>query len=238
MVVRNVLQGHGDPLLLEVVGGLEKMKLLHPELETKNESTAKGTRGLGERHSGIGDPLFKDAEHYHQVENDHVAEVQERVALHERILKREKHNSLALGACSGAKYDPILREYVLPKAKLAELKAIEADINNKRGIFREMSLRKRHNLNEQELYCDPLVNSYRMKALMFGRGNTKKPLEANGDIAVHSTFRKLNKGDPLFTATNMQQVQKSLEAVECTYRKINGGDELLNAMMNHEQQKR
>ena len=235
MVVHNVLQGHGDPLLLEVVVGLEEM--LHPELKAKDNAASKeqGTVGLGERHGGIGDPLFKEAERYHQAENDHVAEVAEHVALHSRILKRDKNTSL-FSNYSGTTYDPILHELVLPKTTLTELKALEADIDNKRGIFREMSMRKRRNLNEQELYCDPLVNSYRMKALLFGRGNMKKPHGDQRDVAIKSTFRKLNKGDPLFTASKKYPVHKPMPAEECMYRKVHAGDELLEAAMVHHEQ--
>lgn len=248
------LHGHGDPLLMEVIVGLEEM--LHPEF--KNSTT--GTRGVGERHAGIGDPLFKEAERYHQEENDHVANVAKKIALHERLVKRDKHNSLF--GSTGATYDPILHEYVLPAATLSELKALEADIDNKRGLFREMSMRKRNNLNEQELYCDPLVNSYRMKALMFGRGDKKLLQDKNG-VAVKSTYRKLNKGDPLYTAANKVSKpykfigiylyfhgiyshlsihffgeikytgHQPVPAVECTYRKLNAGDELLNDIMEH-----
>jgi hypothetical protein len=193
-MVRNVLQGHGDPLLMQVVKGLEEL-LIHPELETKTEEIKK-------QH---GDPLFKEAERYHQAETDHVAEVAQNIALHERLLKRDKRNSL-FGDYSGTTYDPILREYVLPKSALSELKALESDIGNKRGLFREMSVRKRHNLDEKELYCDPLVHKYRVKALMFERG-AKKPLQDQIEVATKSTFRKLNKGDPLFSAAKQYQME-------------------------------
>jgi hypothetical protein len=178
---------------MEVVKGLES--LLHPELETKTEENK--TAGKNALDPYQGDPLFKEAQRYH-AETDHVAKVAQNIALHERVLKRDKHTSL-FGSYSGATYDPILHEFVVPKSALSELKAIETDIENKRGLFREMSVRKRHNLDEQELYCDPLVHKYRMKALMFDRG-PKKPLQDHRDIATKSIYRKLNKGDPLFTA--------------------------------------
>jgi hypothetical protein len=167
MVVNKVLQGHGDPLLLEVVLGLEKE--IHHELETKDgDAASKGTRGLGERHLGIGDPLFKESERYHHAENDHVAGVAANVALHERLLKHNKHSSLFVQHV-GSAYDPILQEYVMPKATLEELKALEDDIVHKRALFHELSVRKRYNLDEQELYCDPLVSKYRIQELMFRR---------------------------------------------------------------------
>lgn len=187
---------------MEVVKGLEC--LLHPELETKTEeikTTCDHTLG-----SYQGDPLFKEAQRYHEAETDHVAEVAQNTALHERVLKRDKHTSL-FGSYSGATCDPILHEFVVPKSTLSELKAIETDIENKRGLFREMSVRKRHNLDEQELYCDPLVHKYRVKALMLGRG-PKKPLQDHRDIATKSTYRKLNKGDPLFTAATQYPDEK------------------------------
>ena len=214
----NGIQGHGDPLLSAV-------KLHHPELLIKDNvaTTMKGIRGVGERHGGCGDPLFLDSERYHQDENDHVVDVARNVALHERLLKRNKHNSLFVSH-DGSTYDPILREYIMPKAQLAELKSLEADIENKRGIFREMSLRKRKNLTERELYCDPLVNSYRMKALLYGRDI----LQVRRVEASKSTYRKLNQGDPLFSAT--KKVSKANSAVKCIYRKVNAGDNLFDAI--------
>lgn len=216
-----MIQGHGDPLLSAV-------KLSHPELVVKDDvaTKIKGTRGVGERYSGSGDPLFQDAQRYHQAENDHVADVARNVALHERFLLRNKRNSL-FASHDGITYDPILREYVMPKAQLAELKSLEADIKNKRRIFREMSLRKRNNLYERELYCDPLVNSYRIKALLFERDT----LQVKRVEAPKSTYRKLNQGDPLFTAA--ENFSKANNAVKCVYRKVNAGDNLLHAIKQY-----
>jgi hypothetical protein len=225
MVVNKVLQGHGDPLLLEVVLGLEKE--IHHELETKDgDAASKGTRGLGERHLGIGDPLFKESERYHHAENDHVAGVAANVALHERLLKHNKHSSLFVQHV-GSAYDPILQEYVMPKATLEELKALEDDIVHKRALFHELSVRKRYNLDEQELYCDPLVSKYRIQELMFRRSFL--PLKPKTDFVEQSKYRKLVQGDPLLTATESYHAEKPVPVVACTYRKLNAGDPMIDA---------
>lgn len=229
MGVQKVFQYHGDPLLKEAVFGLDKN--LTPELQIKHDdSSMKGTRGVGERHLGNGDPLFKEAARYHQAENDHVATVATNVAMHERLLKRDKQNSL-FAQHAGSCYDPILREYVVPKTTLAELKALEADIDNKRCLFREMSVRKRHNLNEQELYCDPLVNSYRIEELMIG--GTKRSPTAKMDAPERSKYRKLMQGDPLLAAATHYHTEEPVPPVACTYRKLNAGDELFDAAMKY-----
>ena len=176
-----VLQGHGDPLQLEVMAGLEQM----PHDETTKTCTCSFTSG--ERHYGTGDPLFDEVERYHQDKSDNVGGVTQNLALHERLVKRDKNNSLS--ACHiSALYDPFLHECVLPRTKLSELKDLEVDVAHKRDLFREMSGRKKLNLNERELYCDPLVHSYRMHAL-----STSKP-----------AYCKLDHGDPLFNATQSQ----------------------------------
>ncbi|KAL3799270.1 hypothetical protein HJC23_012995 [Cyclotella cryptica] len=223
MGVQKVFQYHGDPFLKDVVFGLEKN--VNPELEIKNDdTTTKGTRGLGERHLGNGDPLFKETERYHQAENDHFATPANTVALHESLFKSNKHNSLR-AHYAGSSYDPILREYASPKTTLGELKALEADMDNKRRLFREMCARKRHNLDEQELYCDPLVNSYRIKELMF-RG-TKRSLKAAMDAEM-SKYRKR-----MLAAAKFYPAEEAFPPVACTYRKLNAGDDLFDAAMEY-----
>ena len=171
-----VLQGHGDPLLLEVMSGLEQV----PHNEEMKKCTFSFTHG--EMRYGTGDPLFDEVQRYHQVNSDNVADVTHNLALHERLVKRNKSNSLSARL---ATYDPLLHEYVMPRTNLAQLKLIEVDVANKRELFREMSARKKINLNAREIYCDPLVHPYRMHAL----------------CASKPTYCKLNQGDPLFSAT-------------------------------------
>ena len=76
----------------------------------------------------------------------------------EILLKHTKRGSLHHRE---ALYDPILHEYVVPKEAILTAHAFEQDKKNKRRLFKEMSVRKRHNLDEREFFCDPLVHVYR-----------------------------------------------------------------------------
>lgn len=209
MAIKKQVRGHADPLLEEVVCGLE---------ETLKDIKAVG---VGDR-SFSGDPLLKAVEEYHQ--HDHHPDLAHRVAQQEEVLlKRHKKNSLFTTHIEGT-YDPLLQEYVMPHQTLVALKAFEDDITkkqalfkemaerrhnlespevmlkhtkrgslhhpealydpvlheyvvpkeaklivhaaeqdkkNKRQLFREMSMRKRQNLDQREFYCDPLVHVYR-----------------------------------------------------------------------------
>ena len=211
MAIKKQVRGHADPLLEEVVCGLE---------ETLKEMKTTAPRGVGER-TFSGDPLLKTVEEYHR--HDHV-DLAHRVAQQEEVLlKRHKKNSLFTTHIEGT-YDPILQEYVMPHQTLVALKAFEDDMKkkqalfkemaerrhnlespevmlkhtkrgslhhpealydpilheyvvpkdakvivhaveqdkkNKRQLFREMSMRKRRNLDQREFYCDPLVHVYR-----------------------------------------------------------------------------
>ena len=122
----------------------------------------------------------------------------------EDLLKRTNNNSL-FSSNSGAMYDPILHEYILPSTKIEELKALKEDMLKKRQLFIEMKMRRDHNLEFYELYCDPLVNSYRMRDLMF-KGSTKSHTDTTSTKdkvmteATVSKPRKLNQGDDLLRA--------------------------------------
>lgn len=138
-----------------------------------------------------------------------VADSGEVVVPREDLLKRNKNNSL-FSSNSGAMYDPILHEFVLPRTSMLELKALKEDMLKKRQLFIEMKIRRDHNLEFYELYCDPLVNSYRMRDLMF-KGSTKSHTD--------TTYKK----DKAMT-----------EATVSTPRKLNQGDDLLRAFMDYE----
>lgn len=131
------------------------------------------------------------------------------VCNHEDLLKRTKEGSL-FSSHSGATYDPVLQEYVVPDSSMLELKALSEDMVKKRELFHEMKVRREQNLELCELLCDPLVHSYRMRALVFAMGgppaDTITPQEeVKGKItpaeAVPSMYRKLNPGDDLTKAT-------------------------------------
>jgi len=213
MAIKKLLKGLADPLLEEVVCGLEET--------LKDLKKVGAPKGSGDR-SFSGDPLFKDVIKYHQDEHDEHPDLASRFALQEDLLlKRHKRNSLyhpegtydpilqeyvmpsqtltALMAFEEdmkkkkalfkemaerrhnlespevllkhtkrgslhhpeALYDPILHEYVVPKEAKLIAHAFEQDKKNKRLLFKEMSMRKRKNLDEREFYCDPLVHVYR-----------------------------------------------------------------------------
>jgi len=76
----------------------------------------------------------------------------------EFLLKRNERGSLHHFETV---YDPILHEYVVPKEAKMMVHAIEQDRKNKHLLFQEMSMRKRKNLDQREIYCDPLVHVYR-----------------------------------------------------------------------------
>lgn len=125
------------------------------------------------------------------------------VALREDLLKRSKNGSLARS--TEAMYDPILHEYILPSTTMMELKALKDDMIMKRQLFNEMKTRRDHNLENYEIYCDPLVHTYRMRELMFSKKGTSCTTPAKNDAAVSvkaplSVYRKLNQGDDLFHA--------------------------------------
>ncbi len=91
--------------------------------------------------------LFKEmAERRHNLESPEV------------LLKHTKRGSLHRHE---ALYDPVLHEYVVPKEAVLTAHAFEQDKKKKRQLFKEMSLRKRVNLDEREFFCDPLVHVYR-----------------------------------------------------------------------------
>ncbi len=131
------------------------------------------------------------------------------VVLREDLLKHHKKGSL-FSSHYGAMYDPILQEYILPSTTMVELKALKEDMTKKRQLFEEMKVRRDHNLENYELYCDPLVHSYRTKELLFqGTSSTTavtKPM---------ATFHKI----------------VPIEASPTMYRKVNQGDDLLDAFM-------
>ena len=212
MAIKKKLRGLADPLLEEVVCGLEETL---KDKKVDNAVTASGERTFS------GDPLLKGVEKYHQDEHD---DLTSKITMQEGLLlKRHKKNSLYANHIEGtydpilqeyvlprqalhdliafeedikkkqtlfkemaerkrnlecpevllkhtkrgslhhreALYDPILHEYVVPKEALLTAHAFEKDKENKRRLFREMSVRKRHNLNEREFFCDPLVHVYR-----------------------------------------------------------------------------
>jgi hypothetical protein len=145
------------------------------------------------------------------------------VAPHESLLKRTKGNSLFASHC-GAFYDPILQEYMIPRASASELHALKEDIAKKYMLFLEMSARKRKNLDDNELYCDQLVHRYRIQDIMLrGKNKTLEPTT----FAVKSKFRKLAQGDPLLAATLTTKHKVEVPAVPCAYRKLNKGDPML-----------
>jgi len=117
---------------------------------------------------------------------------------------------------------------------ITEIKALEQDTARKRLLFREMSTRKRKNLLESEIYCDPLVTSYRVNALMF-TGGAKIPVK--GEEVTRSQYRKLFQGDPLLDAM-MNYKQKKVVSIPvevCKYRKFIHGDPLqLSSELYHQ----
>ncbi|KAL7459225.1 hypothetical protein ACHAWC_010904, partial [Mediolabrus comicus] len=123
MAIKKQVRGHADPLLEEVVCGLE---------ETLKDIKAVG---VGDR-SFSGDPLLKAVEEYHQ--HDHHPDLAHRVAQQEEVLlKRHKKNSLFTTHIEGT-YDPILQEYIVPHQTLVALKAFEDDMKKKQALFKEM----------------------------------------------------------------------------------------------------
>eukprot|EP01083_Nonionella_stella_P014436 40549_1 len=116
MGVKKQLYGHGDPLLMEVVAGLEETNSIFQE-----EKPVGGIRGVGERTFSKGDSLLKETERYHEAHDHH------EVIKLATFLRRSKENSL-FAPNSQALFDPILEEYILPHSLLMELKAFEEDI--------------------------------------------------------------------------------------------------------------
>eukprot|EP00984_Skeletonema_dohrnii_P023511 scaffold12603_cov84-Skeletonema_dohrnii-CCMP3373.AAC.1 len=134
------LKGLADPLLEEVVCGLEET--------LKDLKEADAPRSFGDR-TFSGDPLLTGVEKYHQDEHDGHPDLATRVALQEGLLlKRHKKNSLFANHLEGT-YDPILQEYVVPHQALTTLIAFEEDIKKKQALFKEMAERK-HNLESPE----------------------------------------------------------------------------------------
>ena len=122
---------------------------------------------------------------------------------HEELLKRQKNDSL-FSSHSGAMYDPILNEYVLPTTSMMELRALKEDMVKKHHLFDEMKTRRDHNLESYEILCDPLVNSYRRRELLL-KGIHAPVICSDCKVsttipASPSTYRKLAQGDDLFNA--------------------------------------
>mmetsp|Transcript_36057 Transcript_36057/g.73530 ORF Transcript_36057/g.73530 Transcript_36057/m.73530 type:complete len:287 (+) Transcript_36057:90-950(+) len=136
------LKGLADPLLEEVVCGLEET--------LKDLKEADAPRSFGDR-TFSGDPLLTGVEKYHQDEHDGHPDLATRVALQEGLLlKRHKKNSLFANHLEGT-YDPILQEYVVPHQALTTLIAFEEDIKKKEALFKEMAEQRRHNLESREV---------------------------------------------------------------------------------------
>ncbi len=134
-LVANHLEGIYDPILQEYVLPREALATL-----IAFEQDIKKKR-----------ELFKEmAERRHKLESPEV------------LLKHTKRGSLHR---QEALYDPILHEYVVPKEALLTAHAFEQDKKNKRQLFKEMSLRKRANLDQREFFCDPLVHVYRASSV-------------------------------------------------------------------------
>lgn len=130
-LVASHLEGAYDPILQEYVMPPEALATL-----TAFEQDIKKKR-----------ELFKEmAERRHNLESPEV------------LLKHTKRGSLHHRE---ALYDPILHEYIVPKEAILTAHAFEQDKKNKRQLFKEMSLRKRANLDQREFFCDPLVHVYR-----------------------------------------------------------------------------
>ncbi len=259
MAIKKQFYGHGDPLLLAIKDNLRNvMGEGAPELSERDGVKEVNTGEKCVYHKvNAGDALFYEFERYHKAEQRHNKPC-ELLTKNLMQLKRHKEDSL-YSALASALYDPILQEYVMPTG-LTEIKALEQDTERKRLLFREMSTRKRKNLDECGIYCDPLVNSYRVDALMFTQG-AKFPTK--GAEVTTSKYRKLFQGDPLLDAIIKHdekmtarvpvevckyrkvihgdplqlssdlyhQCMRRKTAVPCVYRKINACDELLSAVM-------
>lgn len=235
-------QGYGDPLLMEVFKGLEET-LSTIQYEKKNTATT----GCGERTLSKGDPLFSDAQLYHQAEHDEHETTTLATCLRRKkdnsldmpndlsfdplleeyviphsvmqlkghkkakdgvvcqadaaadLLLRHKVNSLT-SSHAGALYNPVLHEYIIPNNSMLELEALQDDVVKKRQIFNELQSRRDNNLKAQELLCDPLVHSYRMKELLTRRSSPTPIAIHKTTVATPSTYRKLNGGDNLLSA--------------------------------------
>lgn len=164
MAVKKRIGGLADPLMEEVVCGLEvTLKDLHKA----------HMRGGGDR-TFSGDPLLKGVEKYHQDEHDDHPDLATIVALQEeRLLKHHKKNSLFADHLEGT-YDPILQEYVMPHQTLTALLAFEEDMKKKQALFQEMDERrhnlecpevllkynKRGSLHHPEALYDPILHEY------------------------------------------------------------------------------
>ena len=120
------------------------------------------------------------------------------VVVRDDLLKRHKEGSL-FSSRSGAMYDPVLHEYILPTTSMLGLKALRDDMLKKRELFNEMKIRRDQNLRDYELYCDPLVHTYRRKELLF-KPSPPPHIEMINLDATPSTYRKLNQGDDLLQA--------------------------------------
>jgi len=243
MGVKKQVRYGGDPLLMEVFKGLEETL---STIQDGKKNTA--TTGCGERTLSKGDPLFSDAQLYHQAErDDHETTtlasclrrkkdnsldmpndlsfdplLEEYVIPHSvmmqlkghknikdgvvcqadaaaDLLLRHKDNSLT-SSHAGALYNPVLHEYIIPNNSMLELEALQDDVVKKRQIFNELQSRRDNNLKAQELLCDPLVHSYRMKELLTRRSSPTPIAIHKTTVATPSTYRKLNRGDELLNA--------------------------------------
>lgn len=227
MAIKKQFYGHGDPLLLAINANLRKA--MGEDMTELSEKAVVKETNAGEQcvyHKvNAGDALFDEFERYHEAvhRRNKPCELLEENLMQ---LKRRKEDSL-YSSLSGALYDPILQEYVLPTG-MTEMKALEQDAARKRLLFREMSTRKRKNLLQCEIYCDPLVTSYRVTALMFTRG-AKIPVK--GEEVTRTKYGKLFQGDPLLDAVVDYEEKKvaPIPTETCKYRKVFHGDPLLNS---------
>eukprot|EP00581_Thalassiosira_minuscula_P005417 CAMPEP_0183745510 /NCGR_PEP_ID=MMETSP0737-20130205/66281_1 /TAXON_ID=385413 /ORGANISM="Thalassiosira miniscula, Strain CCMP1093" /LENGTH=223 /DNA_ID=CAMNT_0025981185 /DNA_START=564 /DNA_END=1235 /DNA_ORIENTATION=- len=145
-------------------------------------------------------------------------ESEEKVALREDLLKRRKNGSLSC-PYSGAMFDPVLHEYTLPGTTMLELKALKEDIHKKRQLFNEMQTRREDNLENFGVFCDPLVRTYWMNAILFNNPpedattkEVKEKMKSSDGIA--STYRKLNRGDDLMKASNEYHKRMALPTTQ------------------------
>ncbi|KAL7552293.1 hypothetical protein ACHAWF_015525 [Thalassiosira exigua] len=247
MGVKKQIRGHRDPLLKEVVAGLEET------LSSLHEEKAHGVRGAGERTFSRGDPLLRESERYHQMEHDNHDE--KILALH---FKRDRHYSL-FDPNYEALFDPILEEYVMPAAVLTKPSGSFRTSHGQLPLLPAVLKRTKDNslLSPQaELTSDPVLHEYvvpdtsmlELKAfrddvmnkrhlfeeMKMRRDHNLESYELLCDplVASYRTSELLAPQTPVPPETRGEK--KRFPAVSSKFRKNNGGDDLLKATAEHD----
>ena len=248
MGIKKQVRYGGDPLLMEVFKGLEETL---STIQDENKNTA--TIGCGERTLSKADPLFSDAQLYHQAEHDD----HETTTL-ANCLRRKKDNSLDMP--NDLSFDPLLEEYVIPHSVMMQLKGSHESVKDgvvcQADAAADLLLRHKKNsltLSHAGALYNPVLHEYiipnnSMLGLKALQDDVAKKRQIFNELQLRRDDNLKEKllCDPLVHSYRMKEllfrrasptpmaIHKTTVATPSTYRKLNYGDNLLNAFIEYD----